>query len=83
MTAPPAASHSSIHGIVPQIFSPHMQQIYMQMLRSSWYQDWFNAVDRSGSMYYNRWGDAPIRFIGLSLHLSAEKILQVNGCRHG
>lgn len=24
------------------------------MFRSAWYQDWFNAVDKTGAIYYSR-----------------------------
>lgn len=29
-----------------------------------------------------RWGDAPVRFAGLSVHLPANKIKRVAGCHH-
>ncbi|CAM9458015.1 unnamed protein product [Ectocarpus sp. 4 AP-2014] len=63
-------------------FYTNFEVARIQMLRSSWYQDWFNAVDKTGSIFYNRWGDAPIRFLGLAMHLPADKILEVQGCRH-
>ncbi|CAM9091402.1 unnamed protein product, partial [Hapterophycus canaliculatus] len=63
-------------------FYTNFEVARIQMLRSSWYQEWFNVVDKTGSIFYNRWGDAPIRFLGLAMNLPVGKILQVRGCHH-
>ncbi|CAM9455022.1 unnamed protein product, partial [Laminaria digitata] len=63
-------------------FYTNFEVARIEMFRSSWYQDWFNSVDKTGAIFYSRWGDAPLRFLGLAMHLPSEKILQVQGCRH-
>jgi hypothetical protein len=50
----------------------------LRFLRGEKYQHWFNAVDKSGNIYLHRWGDAPIRFLGLSMYLEESKIEHVS-----
>lgn len=46
----------------------------MDWLRAEAYVNFFNYLDRAGGFYYERWGDAPIRSIALSLFASKDKI---------
>ncbi|CAM9689269.1 unnamed protein product [Discosporangium mesarthrocarpum] len=66
---------------VPSFYT-NFEVASLKMLRSSEYMQWFEAVDRSGGMFLHRWGDAPLRFLGLSLHTPHEKIGRVQGCQH-
>jgi alpha 1,2-mannosyltransferase len=46
----------------------------LDWLRSKEYLDYFNALDRQGGFYYERWGDAPIHSIAAGLLLKKEQL---------
>lgn len=46
----------------------------LNVFRSSKYMDIFNKLDSTGGIYYERWGDAPIRTLILSLILEQPTI---------
>ena len=46
----------------------------LSFFRSAQYQDFFNYLDSTGGFFYERWGDAPIHSIAVSLFLSKDKI---------
>jgi len=45
----------------------------------SLYYRWFLHVDREGGIFRNRWGDAPVRTLGVLLTLGPNKILDLRG----
>ncbi|KAI5960366.1 KTR4 [Candida pseudojiufengensis] len=46
----------------------------MDFFRSEAYNNWFKYLDSTGNFYYERWGDAPIHSIGVSLFADKSKI---------
>ncbi|KAM0752728.1 nucleotide-diphospho-sugar transferase [Meredithblackwellia eburnea MCA 4105] len=46
----------------------------LRFFRSSEYQSFFDALDREGGFYTERWGDAPVRSLGLGLLAEQEQI---------
>jgi hypothetical protein len=58
---------------VPSFYT-NFEIVDVKFLRSPEYQAWFNAVDATGSIYLHRWGDAPLRFLGLSMHMNTSQI---------
>lgn len=46
----------------------------MDFFRSPLYQAYFNHLDQSGGFFYERWGDAPVHSIALSLFEDKKKI---------
>ncbi|TRM59909.1 glycosyltransferase family 15 protein [Schizophyllum amplum] len=46
----------------------------MDFFRGEAYSQFFDFLDRSGGYYYERWGDAPVHSIAVSLFLNASKI---------
>ncbi|ESW97840.1 hypothetical protein KL918_003223 [Ogataea parapolymorpha] len=46
----------------------------MDFWRSKLYEDFFNYLDASGGFFYERWGDAPVHSIAVSLFLDRDKI---------
>lgn len=46
----------------------------MDFYRSEAYNEWFKHLDRSGGFYYERWGDAPVHSLGLSLFADKKDI---------
>lgn len=46
----------------------------LNWLRSKPYLDYFNALDKDGGFFYERWGDAPVHSIAASIMLPKEKL---------
>ncbi|KAF7533652.1 hypothetical protein G7Z17_g13476 [Cylindrodendrum hubeiense] len=46
----------------------------LEWLRSKAYIDYFEALDRDGGFFYERWGDAPVHSIAAALLLKKEEI---------
>lgn len=46
----------------------------LNFFRSDEYQDFFNYLDQTGNFFYERWGDAPVHSIAVSLFLPSNKV---------
>ncbi|RLV94352.1 putative mannosyltransferase KTR4 [Spathaspora sp. JA1] len=46
----------------------------MDFFRGEAYNNWFKYLDSTGKFYYERWGDAPIHSIGVSLFAGNDQI---------
>ncbi|KAG9576569.1 putative alpha-1,2 mannosyltransferase KTR1, partial [Aureobasidium melanogenum] len=46
----------------------------LDWLRSPAYLDYFEALDKDGGFFYERWGDAPVHSIAAGLTLKKEEI---------
>ncbi|GAA6038031.1 hypothetical protein JCM8097_007508 [Rhodosporidiobolus ruineniae] len=46
----------------------------LRFFRSREYQDFFNYLDDAGGFYHERWGDAPVRALGLGLFAKLDQI---------
>lgn len=46
----------------------------LDFFRSKEYNDYFDAMDKSGGFWYERWGDAPIHSLAAGLFLEPEQI---------
>jgi hypothetical protein len=46
----------------------------MNFFRSTAYQQYFDYLDSTGGFFYERWGDAPVHSLALSLFLPRQKI---------
>jgi len=57
----------------------------LKFLRSKAYMDYFEHLDKSGGFFYERWGDAPVHSIAVSLFLPKDKIHYFHdvGYNHG
>ncbi|TID18184.1 hypothetical protein CANINC_003925 [Pichia inconspicua] len=57
----------------------------MDFWRSQPYDEYFKHLDKSGGFFYERWGDAPVHSIAVSLFLDREKIhfFKDIGYQHG
>lgn len=43
------------------------------------YMEFYNKIDEHGGIYTKRWGDAPIKFLGINLFMPQENIQPVTG----
>ncbi|CDK29006.1 unnamed protein product [Kuraishia capsulata CBS 1993] len=46
----------------------------MDFYRDEPYSKWFDALDKNGGFYYERWGDAPVHSIGVGLFEDKSKV---------
>jgi alpha 1,2-mannosyltransferase len=46
----------------------------MKIFKSKLYEDYFNYLDKEGGFFYERWGDAPIHSIYVSLFLHSKEV---------
>lgn len=65
------------------IYYTNFEVASLAFLRSAPYRAWFDFVDGAGGMYAHRWGDAPIRWLGVQMHLNATQVRRLpQYCRH-
>lgn len=47
--------------------------------KNSNYWSFYDSIDKSGGIYINRWGDAPVKYLGVTLFCEPNKIIPVKG----
>lgn len=47
--------------------------------KNSDYHNYYKAIDENGGIYIHRWGDAPIKYIGVNLFCDPSKIIPLEG----
>ena len=47
---------------------------HLPFFRGEAYQSYFRHLDAAGGFYYYRWGDAPIRLLGVSMHAAEHSV---------
>lgn len=57
---------------------PDFEIIDLTFVRSPAYTSYFDALDKSGGFFYERWGDAPVRSIAASMMLDRNEIWQMD-----
>ena len=68
--------------VVPMFYT-NFEVARIGLFRSEDYMRWFQYIDATQNQFLHRWGDAPIRWLGLSTFLSRDYIVQVpKTCRH-
>lgn len=51
----------------------------VEWFTNSEYIKYYNKIDESGNIYIKRWGDAPIKYLGVNLFCEPNKIIPVKG----
>ena len=59
------------------MFYTNFEIAKFSFFRSKEYMSYFDHLDRSGGIYYKRWGDAPIHWLGVRLFMPPEKVWAV------
>ena len=69
----------------PRLFYNNFEISRTDIWKSAGYVQYADYLDHLGGIYYHRWGDAPIKGLGLSLFVSMEKIhyFEDIGYKHG
>jgi len=60
------------------MYKTHFELLDFKWFKVSRYKKLFDAIDQTGNIFIKRWGDAPIRYQGLSSLLVDKKILTLN-----
>lgn len=58
-----------------ELYNTNFEIADMSFFREKNYQDYFNHVDSTRNIYYKRWGDHCIRWLGMRLFMKPENIL--------
>jgi hypothetical protein len=63
------------------VFSPSSidyEIIDLSFVRSPAYVSYFEALDKEGGFFYERWGDAPVRSIAASMMLNRSEVWNID-----
>ncbi|GAB5029578.1 glycolipid 2-alpha-mannosyltransferase [Nannochloropsis oceanica] len=58
------------------VFYNNFEVSHRSIWTSAAYRKFFDYIDKLGGIYYHRWGDAPIRSIGVSLFVNESEVHQ-------
>lgn len=58
-----------------ELYNSNMIIMDMDFFRSKNYQDYFNYLDKTGNLFYRRWGDHCIQWLGIRLFSEPSKVL--------
>lgn len=58
-----------------ELYNSNMIIMDMDFFRSKNYQDYFNHLDKTGNLFYRRWGDHCIQWLGIRLFSDPSKVL--------
>ena len=77
-------SNVDVHTTVDSIEEGKMFYTNFELGKVSWflepkYLDYYKAIDDSGMIYIKRWGDAPIKYMAITLFCEPETIIPVRG----
>jgi hypothetical protein len=56
------------------IFYTNFEIVNLPFFRGEEYTSYFQALEETKQIYYNRWGDAPVRWLAVHMLLSDEEI---------
>jgi hypothetical protein len=59
------------------LFYTNFEIAKFSFFRSPEYMAYFDHLDKTGNIYYKRWGDAPIHWLGVRMLMSPEKVWAV------
>ena len=57
-----------------EVYNTNFEIVDMDFFRSSNYQDYFNHIDSTRNIFYKRWGDHCIRWLGIRMFMKPSKI---------
>ena len=57
----------------PNMYYNNFEVSATKLWYSTEYKEYINMIDRTGGIYYNRWGDAPIKSIAVSMFVPENK----------
>ena len=76
----------TVNELIPENFIEDGMMFYtnFELGKVSWfltseYMRFYNELDKTGGFYTKRWGDAPIKYLGVNLLMEPEHIIPVQG----
>lgn len=76
----------TVNELIPENFIEEGMMFYtnFELGKVSWfltseYMRFYNELDKTGGFYTKRWGDAPVKYIGINLLMEPEHIIPVQG----
>ncbi len=60
-----------------RVYYTNFELCYLPWFRSDPWSDYFKAIDTTGGIYYTRWGDHTIRYLGVNLLMPPERVMRV------
>lgn len=74
---------NNIFAVIPS-YNTNCEVASLPMLRSKQFQSFHRYLDRDGSYFLHRWGDAPVRFLEVSMYVDESKTEPLHGieCYH-
>jgi alpha 1,2-mannosyltransferase len=77
---------NSVNELIPENFIEEGMMFYtnFELGKVDWfltseYMRFYNELDKTGGFYTKRWGDAPIKYLGINLLMEPEHIIPVQG----
>lgn len=62
-----------------KMYYTNIEMGHVEDLINSNYYNYYKAIDQMGGIYIHRWGDAPIKYIGINMFLDPSKIIPFEG----
>ena len=62
-----------------KMFYNNFEMARMDVFTAIGYQNYINYIDQLGGTYHNRWGDAPIKSLGVSIFVPRNKTRRISG----
>ena len=76
----------TVNELIPENFIEEGMMFYtnFELGKVSWfltseYMRFYNELDKTGGFYTKRWGDAPIKYLGVNLLMESEHVIPVKG----
>jgi len=72
--------HNDIH----TTYDTHFELVDIQWFKSKAYMDYYESIEKTGNIYIKRWGDAPIKYQGVTQLCDPTRIYQfIFSYKHG
>jgi hypothetical protein len=74
---------NDLFSVIPS-FNTNCEVASLAFLRSKSVQDFHRYLDEKGGYFLHGWGDAPVRYLGVSMHVEEKKTEPIHGiqCIH-
>jgi len=60
-----------------ELYNTNFEIVDMDFFRSEGYQDYFRYLDNTNNIFYHRWGDHAIRYLGMKMFMDPNRVWEV------
>jgi hypothetical protein len=57
-----------------EVYNTNFEIVDMDFFRDNNYQNYFNHIEETGNIFYKRWGDHCIRWLGIKMFMNPERV---------